>query len=1100
MKKILLFAAALFAAVSCVDTGIEELTPLAADVAETTSTYELTELTGGDEKLTVAIGDSSDTRVDVDTSGSTWETTWSSSDILISYYSSDGSNFSYYSSFYMYEHGDEVSTFSGSSSYDSWYRRLVLYPDYTKNYEFIDGALCMVSDISIQEEGVKNTYMVDSEFAYIEDNAYASPVMKHVGSAAELITKFNNVPEGSTLMSIVVKDVVTGVKCNLLYDVDSESFVVETTTGDILVNLDPTAIESYTDESSLVSIKFNMMPFDVAAGDSISVVYYFTDGDNNALYSEAKITNNSDSAVSFERGKYHKLYTTCDMSVTTSDSIELTLADISSSNVPSQGSWIITDTTAALADFSGFCDAIEALEDTGRRITVRFPNLTEIPSYIFGTSAYDWYYSTAALYSFTADVATTVNSYAFRNCYGLAYVDLPEATTIPYYGFYQCNALKSVNMPKAETIYGYAFYDCPLLESVEASSVKTINVGAFYICESLKSFDMPVVETISTNVFCYSGIESITLPSTLTEMGGGVFNGCESLTSIVSESSNYKVENGIVLTADGTMTISAAEPLLVGDIVLPESVTTVGPYSFRDCYQMTSFTAPSAHTINRYGLAYCSVLTDVDMPVMTCVDDYAITRSNKLTNLSIATEKGNVVTSFSSSTFAYGSITSADINLIIGEDNSELVSDVYLIVAGVSNEFKTITVVDGDGNTVSTASEKWELVTAANGSTTGTYTDGNIAELFNNSYSASKEVEVYESSAKPGYYRIKNIYTSDFTTQFFNGTLSGSSSVSESDEIYTYIDATNSSEVWIPTHNTGYYMGDDYGYYIFGSFTSDEYSFYGGSSANYGTMVNGYISFPATSMYLELSLYSSGPWNIGGAGLSLLLPGGSLPSDEADWEIVTAEDGSTTGSWTDDLLSGVFSSPVLYPGTKDVEIYENIYTPGYYRIKNLYTAELTSQMYGCSIEDEEGYAVDPETTTIYTYIDATDPDAVWIEFHDVGYYTGETYGNIWFGSYVPDYFSSGSSDHYGKLVDGVITFPASSIFLMLDGYSTSTGWLTGTNVSLTLPEAYTSSSSAPAAAPAVKVDRSALTVAAQNVKAEKNSDLILKSNLKSISK
>ncbi len=148
------------------------------------------------------------------------------------------------------------------------------------------------------------------------------------------------------------------------------------------------------------------------------------------------------------------------------------------------------------------------------------------------------------------------------------------------------------------------------------------------------------------------------------------------------------------------------------------------------------------------------------------------------------------------------------------------------------------------------------------------------------------------------------------------------------------------------------------------------------------------------------------------------------PNNDYTWNLVTADDGSATAIWLDGVLGGELGRTNY--ATKTVEIYEAAEIPGFYRVENLYTADFTSQIW-----DSAG-AIDPETQTVYTYIHAENPDAVWIEYHDSGYYLDDNFGNFWYGSYCEENteatgYNMGSS--YGTLIDGVITFPANSLFL-----------------------------------------------------------------------
>ncbi len=182
-----------------------------------------------------------------------------------------------------------------------------------------------------------------------------------------------------------------------------------------------------------------------------------------------------------------------------------------------------------------------------------------------------------------------------------------------------------------------------------------------------------------------------------------------------------------------------------------------------------------------------------------------------------------------------------------------------------------------------------------------------------------------------------------------------------------------------------------------------------------------------------------------------------IASDDYDgtWSLVVADDGSTTGLWYEGLMNSLWG--YSNKATKSVEIYESDQTPGLYRIENIYTGDFTSILWGCSEEEEVGYAIDPTTQTIYTYIHAEDPSKVWIEFHDSGYFINDTYGYFWYGSFVPENDEatgeSGSTANYGTLADNVIYFPTSTAIIKLSNhYFDSDFWSSdGSSITLVLP-------------------------------------------------
>ena len=137
------------------------------------------------------------------------------------------------------------------------------------------------------------------------------------------------------------------------------------------------------------------------------------------------------------------------------------------------------------------------------------------------------------------NTVTSIGTYAFSNCEGLASVTIPNSvTSIGSYAFDDCTSLTSIIIPNSVTsIGGYAFTDCDALASVTIpNSVTSIEDCTFYRCTSLTSVVIPnSVTSIKFSAFGYcSGLTSITIGKSVTSFGNYAFGWLNNLKEVHS--------------------------------------------------------------------------------------------------------------------------------------------------------------------------------------------------------------------------------------------------------------------------------------------------------------------------------------------------------------------------------------------------------------------------------------------------------------------------------------------------------------------------------------------------------------------------------------
>ena len=253
------------------------------------------------------------------------------------------------------------------------------------------------------------------------------------------------------------------------------------------------------------------------------------------------------------------------------------------------------------------------------------------------------------------DGVTSIGDYVFYGCRSLTSIVIPDSvTSIGSSVFHGCSSLASMIVASENTVYhsdgnclietatktliagcknsviphdgsvtsiGYAaFYNCSSLTSIEIpDSVTSIGDSAFYGCSSLKSvyitdlaawceidFDSYFSNPLYYGADLYiNGVKAtdIVIPDSVTSIGYYVFHGCTSLASIT----------------------------------IPDSVSSIGDYAFHGCRSLTRIVIhDSVLSIGYAAFSGCSSLASIEIPdsVMS-IGDYAFSGCTGLTSITI---------------------------------------------------------------------------------------------------------------------------------------------------------------------------------------------------------------------------------------------------------------------------------------------------------------------------------------------------------------------------------------------------------------------------------------------------------------------------------
>ena len=217
---------------------------------------------------------------------------------------------------------------------------------------------------------------------------------------------------------------------------------------------------------------------------------------------------------------------------------------------------------------------------------------------------------------------TSIGDNAFQECFGLTSVTIGNSvTSIGIGAFDRCSGLTSATIGnRVKNIWDRAFYGCTGLTSVAIPNrVTSIGECAFQRCK---------------------GLTSVTIPNSVTSIGSSAFDGCSGLTSVhISDIAawcniDFKDSNSNPLYYAHHLYLNGEE---VKDLVIPNSVTSIGGKAFYRCTGLTSVTIGNGvESIGEHAFSSCSGLTSVTIPnSVTSIESFAFSGCSGLTSVTI---------------------------------------------------------------------------------------------------------------------------------------------------------------------------------------------------------------------------------------------------------------------------------------------------------------------------------------------------------------------------------------------------------------------------------------------------------------------------------
>ena len=261
---------------------------------------------------------------------------------------------------------------------------------------------------------------------------------------------------------------------------------------------------------------------------------------------------------------------------------------------------------------------------------------------------------------------TSIEDYAFYDCNGLISITIPEGVrSIGSYAFYGCSSLESIIIPSSLTSIGYqAFYDsAPTTVCYEGTEEQWKNIDVksgnqtftgCTICYNFTNIDGFIIG--DTVLLAYHGYETnIIIPNSVTSIGDSAFQDCDFLTSVIFE------ENSLCTNIDFDAFKNCTS---LESIIIPSGVTWISYKAFYGCTSLTSITIPSSVTIiGNYAFYGCTSLESITIPSsVTYMGDYAFYGCDSLTSITIPSS----VTSIGS--YAFSGCTSLT-SVVFGESS-----------------------------------------------------------------------------------------------------------------------------------------------------------------------------------------------------------------------------------------------------------------------------------------------------------------------------------------------------------------------------------------------------------------------------------------------
>ncbi|MBQ6510073.1 MAG: leucine-rich repeat protein [Flexilinea sp.] len=252
----------------------------------------------------------------------------------------------------------------------------------------------------------------------------------------------------------------------------------------------------------------------------------------------------------------------------------------------------------------------DSVSSIGRTAFQGCSSLKEIhlPYSLTRIEPYTFRYCTALETISLPEMLTVIGAYSFSGCISLTEIVIPDTvTSIGQYAFDDCTTLSNIIISKNLTyLDGYAFRNTPWLSQQTEEGPLIIGNTILLKWNGKDSIaDIPYGVTMITDAFADNiYVESVIIPSTVTRIGPNAFRDAVNLKNIIIPDTVTRIDS---YAFQGDRSLRS--------ISLPESITSMGSSIFRGCERLTQIEFPTKiSSIESYLLADCVSLTDVTIP------------------------------------------------------------------------------------------------------------------------------------------------------------------------------------------------------------------------------------------------------------------------------------------------------------------------------------------------------------------------------------------------------------------------------------------------------------------------------------------------------